>query len=404
MLLCICIEAYAQGIKINQEFWTDAARDNDGSKGQNPTPAQQENDFRIKASGNVGIGTINPNASAALHIESTMGGFLFPRLTTVQRNAIRLPAKGLIIYNLTKDCLDTNTGTPDNPAWKCDKGANAPPINLIDINGQSNRVCIGDVAGEVTRITARASDPEGDPLTYSLETNPGGRFAINADTGVITSARQMGTNDLGNYSVSVKATSSGGSISKNFNIEVKNKTREMLESINFSHNAGGWTSFGANYLNNNGWFFGHFRSNGRSGLGKFYNRGSISKTFATVPGRRYTVSGVAENHSHQSWCDFIFFCDGVNWNRYFISLQAVDGVWTPNVNLPTFIARDRHALQYTQQVLPRNRNYSITFTAKSNKTTIVWMWDEAHGTADLRRGTGIKITGTRLQSATLICD
>jgi hypothetical protein len=46
----------------------------------------------------VGIGTVNPDASAALEIESTTGGILVPRLTETQRDAISVPATGLMIY------------------------------------------------------------------------------------------------------------------------------------------------------------------------------------------------------------------------------------------------------------------------------------------------------------------
>ena len=46
----------------------------------------------------VGIGTINPNTSAALDIESTTKGLLTPRMTAAQRVAITTPANGLVVY------------------------------------------------------------------------------------------------------------------------------------------------------------------------------------------------------------------------------------------------------------------------------------------------------------------
>lgn len=46
----------------------------------------------------IGIGTDNPNQSAILDIESTTSGLLIPRMTLAQRNAITLPANGLLIY------------------------------------------------------------------------------------------------------------------------------------------------------------------------------------------------------------------------------------------------------------------------------------------------------------------
>jgi hypothetical protein len=50
--------------------------------------------------GSVGIGA-NPNNSAVLQADSTTRGFLPPRMTTTQRNAIPTPAAGLIVYDTT---------------------------------------------------------------------------------------------------------------------------------------------------------------------------------------------------------------------------------------------------------------------------------------------------------------
>jgi Chaperone of endosialidase/Head domain of trimeric autotransporter adhesin len=47
---------------------------------------------------NIGIGTITPDASAQLDINSTTKGVLMPRLTAAQRVAIVAPANGLMVY------------------------------------------------------------------------------------------------------------------------------------------------------------------------------------------------------------------------------------------------------------------------------------------------------------------
>lgn len=47
---------------------------------------------------NIGIGTVTPDASAALEIKDSAKGFLPPRMTYAQRNAISNPAVGLMIY------------------------------------------------------------------------------------------------------------------------------------------------------------------------------------------------------------------------------------------------------------------------------------------------------------------
>jgi hypothetical protein len=48
----------------------------------------------------VGIGTTTPDASAQLDVSSTTKGFLIPRMTTAQRNAIVSPSQGLTVYDL----------------------------------------------------------------------------------------------------------------------------------------------------------------------------------------------------------------------------------------------------------------------------------------------------------------
>lgn len=53
--------------------------------------------------------TIRPNSSAALEIISTQRGFLLPRMTTAQRDAIASPAAGLMIYNTTTNKLNVFT-------------------------------------------------------------------------------------------------------------------------------------------------------------------------------------------------------------------------------------------------------------------------------------------------------
>ena len=58
----------------------------------------------------VGIGTTNPSASAKVEIASTTQGFLPPRMTTAQRDAITSPSIGLVIYNTTTNCLNYFVG------------------------------------------------------------------------------------------------------------------------------------------------------------------------------------------------------------------------------------------------------------------------------------------------------
>ena len=54
---------------------------------------------RITQSGTLAIGTTSPNASALLDITSTTKGFLPPRMTGAQAEAIGTPAAGLMVYS-----------------------------------------------------------------------------------------------------------------------------------------------------------------------------------------------------------------------------------------------------------------------------------------------------------------
>lgn len=62
----------------------------------------------------VGIGTITPDASSILDIESTTNGVLIPRMTLTQRDNILTPAEGLQIYNTTNNTSDIYS----NGSWK----------------------------------------------------------------------------------------------------------------------------------------------------------------------------------------------------------------------------------------------------------------------------------------------
>ncbi|MDQ6843212.1 MAG: hypothetical protein M3Z92_02510, partial [Bacteroidota bacterium] len=68
---------------------------------------------------NVSINSTGSNAdtSAMLDVSSTTTGFLMPRMTTAQQNAIILPATGLVIFNTSINSIAVNIGTPLSPNW-----------------------------------------------------------------------------------------------------------------------------------------------------------------------------------------------------------------------------------------------------------------------------------------------
>jgi len=70
--------------------------------------------LRIDTSGNVGIGTSSPSASAILDAQSTTKGVRLPNMTTAQKNAIASPAAGLMVFDTTLAKLCVYSGA----AWQ----------------------------------------------------------------------------------------------------------------------------------------------------------------------------------------------------------------------------------------------------------------------------------------------
>jgi hypothetical protein len=98
------------------ENWTDAAQ---GSRiafatTSASTAAAATERMRINSSGNVGIGTTSPSASAILDAQSTTKGVRFPNMTTAQKNAIAAPAAGLVVFDTTLAKLCVYSGA----AWQ----------------------------------------------------------------------------------------------------------------------------------------------------------------------------------------------------------------------------------------------------------------------------------------------
>ena len=77
--------------------------------GYNTSTAAPTNGMSV--AGTVNVGTNTSVTTAALQVSSTTQGFLPPRMTTTEKNAITSPAAGLIVYDTTlnKLCVFTST-------------------------------------------------------------------------------------------------------------------------------------------------------------------------------------------------------------------------------------------------------------------------------------------------------
>lgn len=85
---------------------------------------------------NVGIGTSKPDPSAILDLNSNSKGLLLPRMSEAQRNAIKNPAAGLIIFQTDQV---VGTYTFDGTAWQPSSArvGSVSAVGAWDLNGNT---------------------------------------------------------------------------------------------------------------------------------------------------------------------------------------------------------------------------------------------------------------------------
>ncbi len=84
---------------------------------------------------------------------------------------------------------------------------------IADANGAPDQVAENSTPGTLVGITAAAIDPDpSDTVTYSLDNNAGGRFAIHPTTGVVTVAGALDREATSNQTILVRATSTDGTV------------------------------------------------------------------------------------------------------------------------------------------------------------------------------------------------
>jgi serralysin len=98
---------------------------------------------------------------------------------------------------------------------------NVAPTAISDTNNAANTVVSGAANGTLVGITALANDPNGG-VTYSLTDNAGGRFAINATTGIVTVASGvlLDASLAASHTITVRATDGTSAVTTTYTIAV----------------------------------------------------------------------------------------------------------------------------------------------------------------------------------------
>jgi T5SS/PEP-CTERM-associated repeat protein len=101
---------------------------------------------------------------------------------------------------------------------------NEPPSAPADANAAANHVAENAANGTLVGITAVASDPEGHAITYSLTDDAGGRFAIDANTGVVTVAdgSKLDFETSQSHQITVQASDGVNTSQQTFTIAIDN--------------------------------------------------------------------------------------------------------------------------------------------------------------------------------------
>ncbi len=149
-----------------------------------------------------------PHSSAYLEVRGNQGGFLMPRLTTTQRNAISSPAQGLQIFNLTTDCIETYFSTGWRPT-AC--GCTLPPPSPGGFSISSTSICLGDTISVTASPVALASTYQWTPPSglalVSGQDSMTARFVVNAAfSGQMQLSASNGCGSSAPYSQSIAST------------------------------------------------------------------------------------------------------------------------------------------------------------------------------------------------------
>ena len=141
----------------------------------------------------------DPHSAAMLDVLSTNKGFLPPRMTTAQRDAIASPAVGLVIYNTTTNCLNFYIGS----GWNEICGTASLPLGII------SALNCGSATNNGTLTNGTAASGVNTAISYTG--GNAGTYAAQSisSTGVVGLTATLSAGTLANGAGSLTYTISG---------------------------------------------------------------------------------------------------------------------------------------------------------------------------------------------------
>lgn len=180
--------------------------------------------YMAQAQQNVGIGTLNPDPSALLHLQSNDKGILIPRLDSTQRNNIATPAEGLLVFDTQYSCFyfysssnwrslcDVMSSTgPTGPTGATGADGATGPTGPTGATGATGALgnAAGDLSGTYPAPTVVAlqgnsistTDPvvgdilQWDGTAWVPSTGTGSFWGLNGNSGTSSATNFIGTRD-----------------------------------------------------------------------------------------------------------------------------------------------------------------------------------------------------------------
>ena len=129
----------------------------------------------INSNAQVGIGTILPDDSSMLDVQSTTKGMLIPRMLTVERTAIAAPATGLLVFD-----TDTQSFWFYSGSWT--ELATGDPDKIIDTDGDTKVEVEKNADEDIIRLST--ANVAGDASVERMTIDNAGVTKIGDITGV----------------------------------------------------------------------------------------------------------------------------------------------------------------------------------------------------------------------------
>ena len=124
----------------------------------------------------IGVGTTSPDVSSVLDVSSSNKGVLLPRVIDPLTD-ISDPATGLIVFDVTKNCIAINLGTSSNPEWSClalGSGSGSTKVSFINCSLQGSGTLTESVKVSPGTVTQRVSLDVEVPGDYTISTTANG--------------------------------------------------------------------------------------------------------------------------------------------------------------------------------------------------------------------------------------